>query len=383
MNYVRLFYNTLIKATKRKKLDLHEPFFDKLESQLVDESIQKKSISSKGKFLSKFILQLKRLTKSKYVVLTSSGTAALHLAMLSVGVSRNTEVLMPSLNYIASANAALYCNAIPHFVDVNKNTLGVDPIKLENYLNEISTEKKNYCINKKSGNVIKALVCFHPFGYPASIDELKKICNKFNIKLIEDAAESIGSYLNNKHLGTFGDIGILSFNGNKTITTGSGGAILTNNKNLKKHCEILGSIAKKKHLFKFDYFYKGYNYKMANINAALGVAQISKINKIVTKKKRIFLNYIKYFKKLDFVKIYNPPKVSSCNYWLVTSILNKPNNTLKNKILNYCNKKGVFVRPSFKLLHTISYLKKYPRMNLNNSINLDKRIISLPSSPFL
>ena len=246
MNNAKLFYNAIIEATKKKKLHLHEPFLEKFEEKLVNESIKKKDISSKGKFLNIFIKKLKKVTKSKYVVLTSSGTAALHLAMLSVGVSKNTEVLMPSLNYIASANAALYCDAIPHFVDINENNMGIDPTKLENYLNKISIKKKNYCINKKSGNIIKALVCFHPFGYPASIGILKKICKKFNIKLIEDAAESIGSYLNNKHLGTFGDIGILSFNGNKTITTGSGGAIMSNNKNIIKHCEILGSIAKKK-----------------------------------------------------------------------------------------------------------------------------------------
>jgi perosamine synthetase len=283
---IKLFHKVILKVIKKKKAELHEPFFDNMEIKLLKKSIKNKFISSKGIFIDQFEKKIKKITKSKYVTLTSSGTAALHLALLSMGVKSNHEVLMPTLNYIASANTTLYCGAIPHFIDSDESNLGIDPKKLEKYLNKICLVKNNLCINKNSGNIIKVLICFHPFGYPAEIEKIKKICKKFKIKLIEDSAESIGSFFKGKHLGTFGDIGIISFNGNKTITTGSGGAVITKNKSLNKFCKISSFIAKKPHPYEFDYYRLGYNYRMANLNAAVGVAQIDKLNSLIKKKEK-------------------------------------------------------------------------------------------------
>ena len=224
----------------------------------------------------------------------------MHLALVALNIKKNEEVLMPSLNYIASANATLYCGAIPHFVDVDEESLGIDPIKLKKYLNEICIIKKEKCLNKKTKRPIRALICLHTFGYPAKILELKKICSSYNIKLIEDSAEALGSFFKKKHLGTFGDIGILSFNGNKIITTGSGGAVLTSNLRLAKKIDHLSKIAKKKHSYKLDYDLLGYNYNMSNLNAALGLAQIKKINYFLKNKKKLHKRYCKNSKRLNF-----------------------------------------------------------------------------------
>ena len=244
-NEEKNLYKLISSVIKKKSAELHEPHFNNLEINYLKEAIKKKSVSRKGNFVDRFSKKIKYLTKAKYVILTSTGTSALHLALLALNIKKNDEVLMPSLNYIASANATLYCGAIPHFIDVDEESLGIDPIKLKKYLIEKCFVKKKKCFNKKTKRSIKAMICLHTFGYPAKILELKKICSKYHIKLIEDSAEALGSFSNKKHLGTFGDIGILSFNGNKIITTGSGGAILTNNLRLAKTVNHLSKIAKK------------------------------------------------------------------------------------------------------------------------------------------
>lgn len=380
---VKIIHELICRVIKKKSAELHEPYFDHNEIKYLNETIKKKFVSRKGNFVDRFVKKIKILTKSKHVILTSSGSAALHLALVAIRIEKNDEVLMPSLNYIASANAALYCGAIPHFLEVDKDTLGVDPIKLENYLKRVCIIKKNRCFNKKTKRIVKALICLHTFGYPAKILEIKKICAKFNLKLIEDSAEALGSYYKKKHLGTFGDVGVLSFNGNKIITTGAGGAILTNDLKLAKKIEHLSKIAKKKHHYKLDYDFLGYNYSMANVNAALGIAQIEKINFFLKNKKNLHKRYSEQVKKIDFLKIFTDNGMNNSNHWLITLILNKPNKSLLKKIFEYTNKKKIATRPAFKLLHKINYLKKYPRMNLESSIDLENRIITIPSSAFL
>ena len=290
---------------------------------------------------------------------------------------------MPSLNYIASANATLYCGAIPHFVDVDEKSLGIDPIKLKKYLDKICIIKNKKCLNKKTKRPIRALICLHTFGYPARILELKKICLSYHIKLIEDSAEALGSFFHNKHLGTFGDIGILSFNGNKIITTGSGGAVLTNNLILAKKIDHLSKIAKKKHPYKLDYDFVGYNYNMPNLNAALGLAQIEKINHFIKNKQKLHKRYSDKFKKINYLEIYSGNSNCNSNNWLITIILKKADKFFLKKLFDFTNNKNLSTRPVFKLLHKIKYLKKYPKMNLKNSINLENRIITIPSSSFL
>tara|TARA_B100000989_G_scaffold179029_1_gene134469 strand:+ start:5168 stop:6325 length:1158 start_codon:yes stop_codon:yes gene_type:complete len=382
-NEEKVIYNLICSVIKKKRAELHEPNFNNLESKYLKKAIKRKFVSRKGNFVDGFLKKIKLLTKSNYVILTSSGTSALHLALLAINLKENEEVLMPSLNYIASANATLYCSAIPHFVDVDEESLGIDPRKLDNYLSKICKLKKKQCYNKKTNRLIKALICLHTFGYPAKILEIKKICAKYNIKLIEDSAEALGSFLNKKHLGTFGDIGILSFNGNKIITTGSGGAVLTNNLRLAKKIDHLSKIAKKAHPYKLDYNTLGYNYNMSNLNAALGLAQIEKINFFLNKKKKLHTRYSKKFQKIKFLKVFSDNKLNKSNNWLITLILDKSNKALLKKLFDYSNSKKISTRPVFKLLHKINYLKKYPKMNLENSIELEGRIITIPSSSFL
>lgn len=368
---------------KRKNVELHEPDIGTKEVDYLKYAVEKKFISRKGNFLDKFENKIKKITNSKYVILTSSGTSALHLSLLSINIKKDNEILMPTLNYIASANATLYCKAIPHFIDSESETLGIDTEKLDKYLRKIAVMKKNICYNRFTKNPIKALICLHTFGYPAKIQEIKKICKNYNLKLIEDSAEALGSYYSGKHLGTFGDLGILSFNGNKIITTGSGGAILTNSRNIYKICDHLSKIAKKKHIYKLDYDYLGYNYSMANINAAIGLAQIENLKKILKKKKLLNERYIKEFKKYKFLKIFEESKLSESNHWLNTAVFNKSNPYMLKSLFDYTNKRKISTRPVFKLLHKIIYLKKFPKMNLKNAIELENRIITLPSSPFL
>ena len=379
----KTIYKLICDVIKKKSAELHEPNFSNLEIKYLNQAIKKKFVSRKGNFVDLFSKKIKFLTKSKHVILTSSGTSALHLALLAFNIKKNEEVLMPSLNYIASANATLYCGAIPHFVDVDEKSLGIDPIKLKKYLDKICIIKNKKCLNKKTKRPIRALICLHTFGYPARILELKKICLSYHIKLIEDSAEALGSFFHNKHLGTFGDIGILSFNGNKIITTGSGGAVLTNNLILAKKIDHLSKIAKKKHPYKLDYDFVGYNYNMPNLNAALGLAQIEKINHFIKNKQKLHKRYSDKFKKINYLEIYSGNSNCNSNNWLITIILKKADKFFLKKLFDFTNNKNLSTRPVFKLLHKIKYLKKYPKMNLKNSINLENRIITIPSSSFL
>ena len=221
-----------LKKNKIKKSSIHEPFFSNIEIKNIKGLIKKNSLGSFGKDLENFKIKLSKYTNSKYVVVLNSGTSALHLALKTIGIKKNDEVLMPSLNYIASANTTLYCGAVPHFVEISGKTLGVDPNKLELYLSKITKIKNNTLVNKITKRKIKALICLHTFGHSSEILSIKKICKKYKIYLIEDAAEALGSYYKNRHLGTFGEIGILSFNVNKIVTTIGGGAVLTSSKKI-------------------------------------------------------------------------------------------------------------------------------------------------------
>jgi perosamine synthetase len=384
---VSLTLNPVIKVLKKfitkKRVGLHEPYFIGNEKKYLNICIKNSEVASIGNFLEKFRKKIKKITKSKYVVLTSNGTSALHLALIGIGLKKNQEVLMPSLNYIASANAVLYCNARPHFVDVNEKTLGVDPEKLKKYLQKISIKKGKYLINKKTKRIIKGLICLHTFGYPAEIQEIKIICKNFNICLIEDAAEALGSYYKNKHVGTFGEIGTLSFNGNKIVTSGAGGAILTNSKVKFKLLNHLANTAKINHPFKFQYNELGFNYRMANVNAALGLAQIEKLNHFLKLKKKLYNRYKIAISKNKEFTLFNEPKNTKSNHWLCTIILNKNNINYRDKILKKLNKLGYLARPLWNPLHKIIYLKKFQHMNLEKTNYLNKKIINIPSSAFI
>jgi perosamine synthetase len=367
----------------KKKNCLHEPFFIGNEEKYLRTCIKENIVGSPGLFFDKFKEKLKKFTKSNYVVLVNSGTSALHLSLIASGLKRNEEVLMPTLNYIASANATIYCGAIPHFIDIDKSTLGVDPLKLQDYLNECAIVKKGLCFNKKTKRIIRALICLHTFGHPTQIDKIKSICKKFKIILIEDAAEALGSFYKSKHLGTFGSLGVISFNGNKIITSGCGGAILTNNSKFFKFLTHISQTGKIPHAFKYEYKGVGYNYRLPNLNSALGLAQLENINFFIKQKRKLFCKYDKVFRKIKGIKIFKEPKYAKSNYWLQTIILEKSNSKILNQLIKYLNKKNIGARPVWQLLHKVKHLKKYPKSNLNISEEMSNRIINIPSSAFI
>ncbi len=362
------------------QVPLHQPVFNGNELKYLNECIETTYVSSVGKFVDTFEDNLASYTGAKHVVAVVNGTSALHIALKLSGVLRDEEVLIPALNFVASANAVSYCGAIPHFIDSEENTLGVDPIKLKDYLNAITEKKSGYSFNKKTGRLIRAIVPMHTFGHPVDMDSLLSVCHDFNIIVIEDAAESIGSFYKGKHTGTFGLLGILSFNGNKTITTGGGGAILTNNIDIAKHAKHLTTTAKVSHAWEFDHDEIGYNYRLPNINAAIGCAQLEELPRMLNSKKTLYLRYREAFNSISEIKIMSEPKNSSSNYWLQTFLLKESNDQLLNSILEFSNREGIMIRPAWKLLSELSIFKGCPCMDLSQSISLSSRILNIPSS---
>ena len=335
-----------------------------------------------GEFVKKFEKKISKLTRSKYVVTTNSGTSALHISCLLLGVRKNDEVLVPSFTFVATANVIKYCTAIPHFNDIEEKNFGINIVKLENYLKENTVIKNNVCFNKKTKRVIRGIIPVHIFGHPIQIDKLASLAKKYKLFVIEDGAESLGSTYKKKHAGTFGDIGILSFNGNKIITTGAGGAILTNNRNISRKARHLIQNSKLKG---YGYVHDdlGYNYRMPNINAAIWLSQLKRINVLIKKKRKIFSLYKKALTNSDFFHLVEEPKNCKSNYWLQTLLINKKYTSSVNSLVKKLNKKKIQVRPGWKLLPKLNHFKKSPSMNLSISKNITKRIINIPSSSFL
>ena len=359
---------------------LHEPSLRGNEWKYVKKTLDDNFVSTAGPFVEKFENKLKKYTKSKYVISASSGTSALHLSLLVNGVKKDDEVLVPTITFAATANAVTYLGAKPHFVDSEFETLGIDHKKLDLYLKNITKKKGKYFFNKKTNKRLKAIIPVHVFGNICKIDKLIEIAKKYNLSVIEDATEALGSFYKKKHAGTFGSTGCLSFNGNKILTTGAGGALLTNNKNLAKKIKHLSTTAKIKHKWEFIHDEVGFNYRMPSINAALGLAQLENLKEILVSKKKLYSKYYKFLsesKKYTMIK--NPPN-SSSNNWLNTLFLKKPSLKLRDKILIMAHRKKIFLRPVWKPLHTLKHFRKMPKMNLENSIVIYKSCISLPSS---
>ena len=374
------FLETFNKIFKNKEVPLHEPDVGDKEIKLVKQALKLNQISTYGNYAGLFEKKLKKYTKSKYAVVVNSGTSALHLSMIAVGIKKDDEVLLPVLNFIASANACLYIGAVPHFIDINEDNLGVDCLKLDEYLKKVTIIKNKNCYNKNTGRKIKAIIPMHTFGFPVNMKKLISISKKYKLKIIEDAAEGLGSYYKKKHVGTIANIGVLSFNGNKIISSGAGGAIITQSKVLANTVRHLSVVSKKKHPWNFDFDGLGYNYKMPSINAALGCAQLDRINYFLKKKSRLFKFYKNKFRNQKIFKFIDASIDSRPNFWLVTLVLNKSYSKFKNLILSNSNKKKIKIRPAWKLLSQIKYLKRFPSMPLKTAIKLNDRIINLPSS---
>ncbi len=371
----------LIKSLKLTPKSLHEPTFKGNEVKYLKDCIKTGYVSSIGQYVKKFEEKIINLTKSKYAVAVINGTYGLEISLRSLEI-KNKEVLLPSLTFVATANAIYHSGGIPNFVDVDESNLGICPKKLEKYIKKIAIKKNGKLFNKKTKNQIKALVAVHVFGFASKIDELKKICKKYNLILLEDAAEAIGSYYQKKHLGTFGKIGVISFNGNKTITCGNGGVVLTSDKSTANYVRHLTTTAKEKHKYEYLHDEIGFNLRLSNINAAIGCAQLEKLNKLIVNKRKNFVKYSKYFREFNDFKILREPKNSKSNYWLISLKLLK-NLKEKNYILNKLNKYKIYCRPVWKPLHTLKMYKNFPRDNLNITTKLYNSIINLPSSPSL
>ena len=365
------------------QVSLHEPSFKGNEWQYIKECLDSTFVSSVGEFVDRFEDELAKYTGAKYAISVVNGTAALQIALKLSGVEKNDEVLIPALTFVATANAVMYCNAVPHFLDIEEATLGIDALKLREYLETISTQESELCINRVTGRVIRALVPMHTFGHPSDLEGLKSIAQDFNIALVEDAAESLGSFYHGQHTGTFGLFGTLSFNGNKTITTGGGGAILTNDKELAGRAKHLTTTAKLSHAWEFRHDEVGYNYRMPNLNAALGCAQLEQLPNKLESKRKLFGRYQKAFEKVKGVKLFAEPLGCESNYWLQTLLLDENNLEIRDSILESTNGSGIMTRPAWTLLNELRPFTESPRMTLTCAQSLSGRIINIPSSPGL
>jgi aminotransferase in exopolysaccharide biosynthesis len=365
------------------KVALHEPSFEGNEWLYLKECLDSTFVSSVGKFVDRFEDELATYTGAKYAISVVNGTAALQIALKLAGVQSNDEVLVPALTFVATVNAVTYCNAIPHFVDSEEGTLGIDTSKLRDYLQRNTSQQSGKCVNNLSGRVIRALVPMHTFGHPSDIDGLLSIANDFNIILVEDAAESLGSFYHGQHTGTFGLFGTLSFNGNKTITTGGGGAILTNNEALARHAKHLTTTAKIPHAWEFRHDEIGYNYRMPNINAALGCAQLEKLSDKLASKRELFKRYQSAFAQVEGVSLFSEPENSQSNYWLQTLVLDGSESENRDLILESTNNTGIMTRPAWELMNDLEPFKGFPSMDLSTAKSLLERIINIPSSPGL
>jgi aminotransferase in exopolysaccharide biosynthesis len=340
-------------------------------------------VSSVGKFVDEFEEKLAEFTGAKYAISVVNGTSALHIALKLAGVQPGDEVLIPALTFVATANAVSYCGATPHFVDSEEHTLGINVSKLREYLNSIVDFDLNRSINKFTGKVIRAIVPMHTFGHPSDLDGLQLLSRDFNLVLIEDAAESLGSFYKRKHTGTFGLLSATSFNGNKTITTGGGGAILTDDEYLAKRAKHLTTTARTSHLWKYDHDEIGYNYRMPNINAALGCAQLEQLPLKLNKKRELYSRYKNAFNHVEGIKLFEEPKNCESNFWLQTLLLNHDYSQNMELLLEQTNFSGIATRPSWKLMTKLRPYQAAPSMELRTSVSLAERIVNIPSSPIL
>lgn len=359
-------------------IPLHEPKFIGNEKKYLNDCIDSTFVSSVGEYVTKFEDIMVHLTGAKYAIAIVNGTNALHMALLVSGVEREDEVITQALSFIATANAISYCGATPIFIDVDKNTLGMSAKALQTFLNKNAEIKPDgFPYNIETGKRIKACVPMHTFGFPCEIDEIAKICQKWNISLIEDAAESIGSYYKNRHTGTIGEIGVFSFNGNKTITCGGGGALVTNNESIAKKVKHLTTQAKVAHAWEFMHDEIGYNYRMPNLNAALACAQLEQLEKFVVNKRTLSTIYQAYFEQSE-IEFVTEPNDTKSNYWLNAILLK--DKIERNKFLEYSNSNGVMTRPVWELMINLPMFINCQHDGLENSIWLADRLVNIPSS---
>jgi perosamine synthetase len=364
-------------------VSLHEPSLGGNEWAYVKDCLDSTWVSYVGRYVDKFGSMLADFTGVKKVIPVVNGTAALHMALKLAGVEPGDEVLVPALTFVATANAVTYCGAMPHFVDSEERTLGLDPGKLKDYLKNIAQVDSDGSRNKFSGRRIKAVVPTHIFGHPVDLDPLLEVCQAYRIEMVEDAAESLGSYYKGRHTGNWGKLSILSFNGNKTITTGGGGAILTNDERLGNLANHLTSTAKVPHRWEYGHDAIGYNYRLPNINAALGCAQMEQLPEFLERKRRLAARYQSAFEGIGGIRFFTEPSFAKSNYWLNALLLDEACAAERDTVLEKTNDKGIMTRPAWTLMNQLPMFKDCPAMDLGCAGNLSKRLINIPSSSFL
>lgn len=357
---------------------LSVPQFIGNEKKYLEECIDTTFVSSVGKFVDRFEEMVAEYTGARKAVVCVSGTNALHMAMMLVGVERDDEVLTQALTFIATCNAISYIGAHPVFIDVDKDTMGLSPKALKAWLEANADIKDGVCYNKTTGRRVKACVPMHTFGHPVHLDELMEVCNAWHIELVEDAAESLGSFYKGKHTGTFGKVGAISFNGNKTITTGGGGMLLFMDEKLGELAKHITTQAKVPHRWEFVHDHIGYNYRMPNINAALGCAQMEHLEEFVLNKRETAIRYSEFFKDIEDIEFFTEPSDCRSNYWLNAVVL-KDKDAQQN-FLQQTNDKGVMTRPIWELMNRLPMFANCQNDGLENSIWLADRVVNIPSS---
>lgn len=357
---------------------LSVPRFVGNEKKYLEECIDTTFVSSVGKFVDRFEQMVAEYTGAKRAVVCVSGTNALHMALMLVGVERDDEVLTQALTFIATCNAVSYIGAHPVFLDVDKQTMGLSPDAVKEWLAKNVEIRNDECFNKRTGRRVKACVPMHTFGNPVRIEELKAVCDEYHIELVEDAAESIGSLYKGKHTGTFGKVGALSFNGNKTITTGGGGMLLFNDEELGAYAKHLTTQAKIPHRWEFRHDHIGYNYRMPNINAALGCAQIEHLDEFVANKRATAEQYKEYFAQIEGVEFFAEPENCRSNYWLNALLL--PNREAQQEFLQYTNDHGIMTRPIWELMNRLPMFENCETDELKNTLMFADRVVNIPSS---
>lgn len=359
---------------------LHEPCFEGNEWAYVKDCIDTGWVSTAGSYVGRFEAAIAAYTGAPHVIATGTGTQALHAALMVVGVGPGDEVIVPALTFVATANAAAQIGATPHIADIETRTLGLDAVKLAAHLDAIGKAGPDGLINKVTGRRIAAVVCMHTFGHPCDLDALIAVCQHFDVPLVEDAAESLGSFYKGRHTGNDGLISVLSFNGNKTITTGGGGAIMTHDKALGARARHLTTTAKQPHAWEFIHDEVGYNYRLPNLNAALGCAQMEALPTYLERKRALAARYIEAFADVPGVAGFAEPEGCRSNYWLNLILLDRADTEARDAVLKVTNEAGFMTRAAWRPMHLLAMFADCPRTDLTVTEDIYARLINIPSS---
>lgn len=362
---------------------LHEPLIDGNEWHRVKDCLDTGWVSSAGPYVDRFEDMISDFTGVRHVIATVNGTAALHVCLMLAGVRPDDEVIVPALTFVGTANAVAYCHARPHFADSEIRTLGLDPVKLEEHLEEIAVVGADGCLNTKTGRRIAAVVVVHAFGHPADVDALAAVCNRFGLPLIEDAAASLGSFYKGRHTGHGGLLAALSFNGNKIVTTGGGGGVLTNDESLARRAKHLTTTAKRPHPWEYVHDAVGFNYRLPNINAALGSAQMERLPAFLKRKRRLAERYRGAIADCPGLRFVAEPEHCRSNYWLNAILLDRDCADLRDEILDATNSAGFMCRPAWTPLHRLDMYRESPRTDLSVAEDMYRRLLNIPSGAAL